>query len=498
MATEREHTSFPGNNGEPPSGESRYSTMQRHSRPAGPGKTFSGRSVLFFVLTAIATTLVFALVLAVVWERRFESYSHQRLQQMADRGAIEIARCYEDAGGWSDDVSARAAALDDSSDDASVQVLSSAGEVIYDGSDRHPDRLIPSLSQTDASKVVDAPIVDASGTVVGTVRMWSLGSGFLLAESDNDLKMDSYQAIIEAGIISVIAATVIGYFASRRLLRPIRKITYTAMQIRNGDLTARTGLKGDDEVGRLGETFDGMASELERDIKFEHRLTSDVAHELRTPLMAMIATVEAMQDGVLPTDSEHLETVDKEVRRLSRLVDAMLHLSRLENGSTELKVERTDLVTLVKSLVSVQQQLFADQGLRLNFDDRTHDHRLVAEVSPDLIREALTNLMSNALRYTPEGGQVLVSVGRGRGGMALLSVQDTGMGIAKEDVSRVFSRFWRSDASRDRVSGGLGVGLALTKEIVGRHNGAIDVESELGKGTTFTIRIPLVHKESLR
>lgn len=161
MATEREHTSFPGNNGEPPSGESRYSTMQRHSRPAGPGKTFSGRSVLFFVLTAIATTLVFALVLAVVWERRFESYSHQRLQQMADRGAIEIARCYEDAGGWSDDVSARAAALDDSSDDASVQVLSSAGEVIYDGSDRHPDRLIPSLSQTDASKVVDAPIVDA-------------------------------------------------------------------------------------------------------------------------------------------------------------------------------------------------------------------------------------------------------------------------------------------------------------------------------------------------
>ena len=82
--------------------------------------------------------------------------------------------------------------------------------------------------------------------------------------------------------------------------------------------------------------------------------------------------------------------------------------------------------------------------------------------------------------------------------MALLSVQDTGMGIAKEDVSRVFSRFWRSDASRERVSGGLGVGLALTKEIVGRHNGAIDVESELGKGTTFTIRIPLVHKESLR
>lgn len=497
MATEREQTNPSGSSNEPSSRESRYSTMQHHSRPAGPGKTFSGRSVLFFVLTAIATTLVFALVLAIVWEGRFESYSHQKLQHMVDQDAVEIARCYEDAGGWSEDVTACAETLDDDGDDTGIQVLSSAGEVIYDGSSRHSDRPVPDISQADAAKVVDAPIVDADGTVVGTVRMWSLRPGFLLTENDNDLKMASYQAIIEAGIIGAVAATIIGYFASRRLLKPIRKITYTAMQIRNGDLTARTGLKGDDEVGRLGETFDGMASELERDIKFEHRLTSDVAHELRTPLMAMIATVEAMQDGVLPTDSEHLETVDKEVRRLSRLVDAMLHLSRLENGSTELKVERTDLVTLVQSLVSVQQQLFADQDLRLNFDDRTHDHRLVAEVSSDLIREALTNLMSNAMRYTPEGGQVLVSVGRGRGSMALLSVQDTGMGIAKEDIPRVFSRFWRSDASRERVSGGLGVGLALTKEIVGRHNGAIDVESELGKGTTFTIRIPLVHKESL-
>jgi signal transduction histidine kinase len=234
-----------------------------------------------------------------------------------------------------------------------------------------------------------------------------------------------------------------------------------------------------------------MANTLEQDIKIEHRLTSDVAHELRTPLMAMLATVEAMQDGVLPSDDEHFEVVASEVRRLSRLVDAMLHLSRMENND-DFKTERTDLVYAVKSLVSMQEQLFAERDLRLRFDDKTPSHELYADVNPDLIREAITNIMSNAMRYTPEGGWVVVSVDRDRTqGEAIISVRDTGIGIAKEDIPRIFSRFWRSDASRERVSGGLGVGLALTKEIVDKHHGSISVESELGKGTTFTLRIPL-------
>lgn len=278
-----------------------------------------------------------------------------------------------------------------------------------------------------------------------------------------------------------------------RIVKPIKKITSTAAQIRNGDLTARTNLTGDDEIGRLGETFDSMASELERDIKFEHRLTSDVAHELRTPLMAMLATVEGMQDGVLPADNEHYETVAQEVRRLSRLVDAMLRLSRIENGTRALKIEKSDAVYMVKSLVSMQEQLFAERNLRLKFDDKIPEHECMIEMDSDLIREAITNIMSNAMRYTPAGGWVIVSISKSRNEV-LISVRDTGIGIAKEDIPRVFARFWRSDASRGRVSGGLGIGLALTKEIIDKHNGRIAVESTLGKGTTFTLAIPCEHK----
>ena len=196
-----------------------------------------------------------------------------------------------------------------------------------------------------------------------------------------------------------------------------------------------------------------------------------------------------MQDGVLPADDEHLETVASETRRLSRLVDAMLHLSRIENGKGSLKFERTDMVYLVRSLVSSQHQLFHEKGLHLRFANETPREELYADVDPDLIREAIVNLMSNAMRYTSSGGWVLVTLAYERPEVVVM-VQDTGMGIAKEDISRIFSRFWRSDASRERVSGGLGVGLAITKEIVDQHNGTITVESELGKGTLFSIRFP--------
>jgi signal transduction histidine kinase len=376
-------------------------------------------------------------------------------------------------------------------------VLDADGNIIYDdtlGMSRHGDSGVTttgtSTVPTASESVVTASVVDSEGEVVGTVRLWAFGSDALLTSSDAKFRESSYSAIAAAAAIAVVLAVIIGYFVSRSLTKPIQRITRTASQIRNGDLTARTGVRGTDEIGQLGETFDDMATSLEKDLKLEHRLTSDVAHELRTPLMAILATVEAMQDGVLPADDEHLETLASETRRLSRLVDAMLKLSRLENGTTELKVERTDVVYLVKSLVNSQHQLFHEKGLHLRFKDDTAHGECQADVDPDLIREAVVNLMSNAMRYTDEDGWVVVSVGSDHSD-AIISVRDTGIGIAKEDIPQTFSRFWRSDVSRERVSGGLGVGLSITKEIVDRHNGTISVDSELGKGTTFTIRVPL-------
>lgn len=470
-----------------------YNTV-RPSVPLPASRTFRARLTLSFALTAAMTAILLSLVLAFTWEGQFLSYTRQNMERLAESTADVLATQYSIQGEWNRRVLSYASSASAASTDVAVQVLDADGYVVYDDTWALSRRAgyagtTPIDVPVGTDSIVEAPVITNDGELVGTVRLWAFGSDALLTKNDAAFRLNSYTAIFFAAAVSVLLACVIGYFSSRTLSKPIKIITSTAAQIRSGDLTARTGLSGDDEIGQLGETFDSMANTLEHDIKIEHRLTSDVAHELRTPLMAMLATVEAMQDGVLPADDEHFETVASETRRLSRLVDAMLHLSRIENGKGNLKTERTDMVYLVKSLVSSQHQLFHERGLHLRFNNDTGRDECYAEVDSDLLQEAIINLMSNAMRYTPEGGWVLVKVAYERPEV-LISVQDTGIGIAQEDISRVFSRFWRSDASRERARGGLGVGLAITKEIIDQHNGTITIESEVGKGTTFTLRIP--------
>ena len=500
-----------------------YNTIRR-----SPKNTwhYSTRMTLSFAMTAVMTAAILVMVLAFVWEGQFQSYTRQNMQRVAESTAETVSQRYAEAGTWAPEVVEAVTAASALSDDIGVQLVDAKGNILYDDTWAITSRItgrttgigaekgetkpggqsdsastsapVPkpevSLMPTDADSIVFAYVTDANDEVVGTVRLWAFGSEALLTKSDAAFRTNSYRAIGWAAAVAIALACLIGWAVARALTKPIKRITSTAGQIRNGDLTARTGLSGDDEIGRLGETFDEMATSLERDIKLEHRLTSDVAHELRTPLMAMQATVEAMQDGVLPADDEHFEALANEVRRLSKLVEAMLHLSRIENGTNQLETERTDLVYMVSSLVSAQHQLFHEKGLHLRFNDETGEGILNADINPDMISEAVVNLLSNAMRYTKPDGWVVVTVAQERQD-ALISVADTGIGIAKEDIPRTFSRFWRSDASREMETGGLGVGLSLTKEIIDRHNGTISVDSEVGKGTTFTLRIPLTRKK---
>ena len=474
------------------SSRSSWKTVQRSPKKFWP---FSLRMTFYFALISAMTAVILVIVLALVWEGQFQSYTRENIQRLANSTAEDVSERFADVGMWTREVLEEARGVSDVSDDVRIQVVSATGEVLYDdamdegwfGPSAEADEA--ELAPTSSSAVVSAPIVDANGVEVGQVIMWAFGTDALLTGADQAFRTSSYTAIVAAALVAVALACVFGIFVSRALSKPVNKVTSAAKQIRNGDLSARTGLVGDDEIGRLGETFDDMANTVERDFRHERRLTSDVAHELRTPLMAMLVTVEAMQDGVLPTSDENLATVADETRRLSRLVDAMLHLSRIENGTTELRFESTDIVALVRNLVSGQHQLFYEQGLDLRFTNDTGRSECYAEVDPDLIREALVNLLSNAMRYTNEGGKVVVTVAADRDDV-LVSVKDTGIGMSADEIPRAFSRFWRSDVSRERESGGLGVGLAITKEIVDRHNGTITVDSAVGQGTTFTIRVP--------
>ncbi len=516
------------------------------------GMSYTSRMAASFALTSVMTVAVLVTVVTVVWSGVFTDYTRENITEIAQLTAQRLAESYEEDGVWSTEFLASVAESSLVSDDIGMQVADTDGTILYDDSwpaaaiaaevrrsqeaaeaeaaaeaaveagadagdgaaaagdatavgDAAPEGTegaapeeedeeidlhgLTSSAPNDAAASVTRDIVLSDGEPVGQVRLWVLGSDALLSRADTAFRERTFNAMFLAAVIAVAISLIIGFLVSRMLTNPLRRITGTAKQIRDGDLSARTGLRGDDEIDRLGETFDEMATSLEKDLKHERRITSDVAHELRTPLMAMLATVEAMQDGVLPADDEHLETVASETRRLSRLVQQMLDLSRMENRTAPLKLEPVDIVPFVQRIVDSQQQLFQARDLRLRFADEMQGRPATIEVDPDMITQAVINLLSNAMRYTPEGGWVVASVAGDRR-YIMISVKDTGIGIAKEDLSRIFGRFWRADASRAREAGGLGVGLSVTKQIVERHHGFISVESELEKGTTFTIHLP--------
>ncbi|MDO4436550.1 MAG: HAMP domain-containing sensor histidine kinase [Coriobacteriaceae bacterium] len=468
------------------------------------GMSYGGRMALSFAMTSLVTVIILALVVTVVWGGAFSDYTRANMEEIANIAAAKLHETYKASGGWTPNGLKSVADSSVISDDIGMQVMDATGKIIYDdtwpaayaasagemaGSAHAAKRGPVSSAPTDPESAVVAAVVTEDGTQIGQVRLWVLGSDALLTKADTAFRERTFNAMGLAAMIAVIASVIVGFLVSRMFTTPIRTITETARRIREGDLSARTEMRGDDEIDQLGGTFDEMAASLERDLKRERRLTSDVAHELRTPLMAIQATVEAMQDGVYPTDAEHLETVAAETRRLARLVQQTLDLSRQENHAAPLRLDLVDIVQLSKTIVNNQHQLFRDKGLHLRFMDETQGKSAKITCDADMITQCIINLMSNAMRYTPEDGWVVVSV-KGDRKYVMITVSDTGIGIAKDDLARIFGRFWRADASRAREAGGLGVGLAVTKQIVERHHGFIAVESELEKGTTFTIHLP--------
>ena len=336
-----------------------------------------------------------------------------------------------------------------------------------------------------AGAFVLTAILTALVTVAGIIVAYNVHRDNLVSDSD------LYAGFLVAAIVSLAVAVVVGMVFAGGIARPVELIARTAESIKEGDLSARTGLSGQDELSRLGQIFDEMADSIERDRDLERQLIGDVAHELRTPLMGMQATIEGMQDGVLPADDEHLGTLAAETGRLGRLVEALLHLNRLENGTVQARQEQLDLSGLVADLVLAQEAFVESMGL--GFEAEVEPAVLVVG-DRDLMTQVVVNLMSNAVRYTPEGGSVRLSLVRA-GGNACIAVGDTGIGIAEEDIDKVFSRFWRADEARQRTSGGLGIGLALVREVVDQHHGSVQVESELGRGSTFTVLIPLAPED---
>lgn len=292
---------------------------------------------------------------------------------------------------------------------------------------------------------------------------------------------------------AVVGAMVIFYSPRRRL----RALEYAAQRLGEGDLTARAPQKGGDEIARVAAAFNRMAGELEtRDAALRtsdalrRQMMADVSHELKTPLTAMRGYIETlrMPEVVLDADRRHryFETIDRETRRLERIVKDLLDLARYEHGGVVLQRRVFDIERLFENVAGRHERDAQTKGVAIRIHVDAHADQVVAD--PDRIEQAIENLAGNALRHTPPGGTITLSATHADGA-ATLSVSDTGSGIAPEHLPHVFERFYKVDTARAAESAGSGLGLSIAKAIVERHGGTIGVTSQPGH-TTFTILLP--------
>jgi len=280
-----------------------------------------------------------------------------------------------------------------------------------------------------------------------------------------------------------------GIFLARRALKPVDKITQTAREIGESDLSQRINVNTKDELGRLAATLNEMIGRLEKAFQHQKQFTSDASHELRTPLAVIEAeSTLALQKERPPSDyRQSLEIVSREARQMSSLIDQLLTLARADAGKEQWNFAEVDLGKLITDLSIDVEILCQEKGLSFQLG-QTQD--LVVKGDEARLRELFMNLLDNAIRYTPAPGIVSVSFGR-EGQMAVVAIMDTGIGIPAEDIPLIFERFYRVNKSRARAEGGSGLGLAICRHIAEAHGGKIEVESQVGAGSTFSVWLPL-------
>ncbi|WP_346146055.1 sensor histidine kinase [Nonomuraea recticatena] len=293
-------------------------------------------------------------------------------------------------------------------------------------------------------------------------------------------------SIAGAALLVLVLTVGVSVMAARRLVRPVNALTHAAQRMRDGDSSARVTVRTTGEISELATAFNEMSEHLQRMEEQRKAMVSDVSHELRTPLSNLRGWLEAAQDGVAELDPALIASLVEEILLLQHIVDDLQELALADAGKLRLHVEPVHLGDLLDQVATAHRGRAEAAGLTLT-TMVTDDPPLTAD--PVRLRQAIGNLVTNSLRYTPRGGHITLCA-RQDGDQVVVEVTDTGIGIRAEYLPHVFDRFWRAEKSRNRQTGGSGLGLAIVRNLAEAHGGTATVASVPGVRTTFTLRLP--------
>jgi two-component system sensor histidine kinase BaeS len=441
--------------------------------PAGGGQrgsTLGLRLALAFLGVSLAAVALLAVLAAVFSAVDVSSLGNRQRSELASAFAVAAAGSWGADRGWAGadltsvlDVAAHSG--------VQLQVRDEAG---------HPVATTAGFAAAEQPKSSEPVLV--KGRQVGTVQVGLTGSG--LGAADNVLRTALLRAIAGTAGLAALLALVAGLGVARRITRPVNRLIAVTRAMAGGDRSARAGqVSGPGELRELAAAFDQMADSLDREDQIRRDLVASVAHELRTPVAVLQAGHEALLDGVTEATPDELGSLRDEVLRLARMVDDLQTMAAADAAGLRLTRTRQDLAGIATAAADSLSRQF--EAASVTLDRQLAEAPVVADER--WMHQVVTNLLGNALKFTPAGGRVTLRT-EPDGPDAVLTVTDTGVGIPASELPHVFDRFWRGQAAAG-ISGS-GIGLAIAAELARAHGGTLIAASQPGKGTTLTLTLP--------
>jgi two-component system, OmpR family, sensor histidine kinase BaeS len=452
-------------------------------------KTLRAKILFYFLLVSLAGVLIVSLSVQWGFEASFNHYINEnrldRINQMTK--ALELE--YKERGMFTGERVSQLLFEQAKSDGLYYKIYTTDDILLLDSTsvggiseelelERNP--------YVDSNWQTSTELIKINDKTIGKMKIY-YPKGFIDSEYVFLQTIKKY-LIIAVGI-TVILAFVFSMLFSKRLTAGFNSLSAAVTELTLHKKNVRVPLEGlSEEMKQLGIAFNDLSMSLEKEERLRKEFTGDLAHELRTPLATLRSQIEAFQDGIWEPTPSRLQQSHGELMRLVRLVNELEKLLAAENPQIRLDKTKLEVGKILSSIQELQEPIFRQKGVGLHVIPA--EEKIEFKGDPDKVTQILTNVVNNALKYTPAGGNVTISAINDEEEMAGFMIKDEGIGMSSQDLPHIFERFYRGDKSRDRKTGGIGIGLSIVKALVEAHKGTITVESELDKGTTFIILFP--------
>lgn len=446
-------------------------------------RSFALRLAAAFAGVGIAAASLTAILVNLAFGGRFTTYLDAQQRIKEQQLVAILADSYAQSGEW-DTTDLRSLSPLAFMDGGSLRLLDTSGGTVWAPS---PDQLLGQMAEMHRQMMGGGVLgperrlpISVDGREIGTAIVRLPATGLL--PQDVSFRASVNRLLLYGGLAAGFLALLLGAVLARRATAPARELAQAARAFASGDRGRRVAYDTPDEFGEMACAFNAMGDAVEEEDRLRRDFAAEVAHEVRTPLAILRSQVEAIQDGVVEPDAPIVASLHEETLRLTRLMGDLETLGSAEAAGFSLSPQRIELRPLLEESIRGFETRFQEEGVMLLSNLRD----VAADVDANRIRQVVSNLLSNALKFTPSGGSAEVDLGTADG-QAEITVADTGPGISSEDLPHVFDRFFRGHGVR---ASGSGIGLTVVRELVEAHGGSVEVTSAWGAGTAFTVRLP--------